>query len=119
MSTSVLMKNITFSEPHVLVELVNYEEGRVISRTLAQNEGVSITLFAIALGEGLSTHTAPGDAMAFILDGEAAINIDGNDLIVKAGEAVVMPADLPHALTASEMPFKMLLTVVKKPKTNA
>jgi len=110
-----LIKNINFSEALALNELVNYEEGRVVSRTLAQNPGVSITLFAFASGEGLSTHSAPGDALAHILDGEAAIRIDDQDIIVKAGEATVMPADIPHSLKA-EKPFKMMLTVVKKPK---
>ncbi|RCV64945.1 hypothetical protein C5S53_06255 [Methanophagales archaeon] len=69
MSSKELIKNISFSEPHVLVNLVDYGEGRVVSRTLAQNKGVSITLFAFDVGEGLSTHSAPGDALVQILDG--------------------------------------------------
>ena len=112
-----LIKNIIFSEPLALNELVTYEEGRVVSRTLAQNPGVSITLFAFAAGEGLSTHSAPGDALAHILDGEAAICIADQEIVVKAGEVAVMPADIPHSLKA-EKPFKMMLTVVKKAKTN-
>ena len=113
-----LIKNITFSEPHTLVDLVDYEDGRVVSRTLAQNKAVSLTLFAFELGEGLSTHSAPGDAMVQILDGEASITVDDNPVIAKAGEVVVMPADIPHGLTA-EKRFKMILTVVKKPKEPA
>ncbi|MBK5190688.1 MAG: cupin domain-containing protein [Methanosarcinales archaeon] len=114
MSGTALIKNVTFSEPQVIAELVDYDEGRVVSRTLAQNKCVSITLFAFDVGEGLSTHSAPGDAMVQVLDGEAAINIGGKELIVKAGEVVVMPADVAHSLDARK-PFKMLLTVVKKP----
>jgi len=115
MSSKERIKNISFSEPHVLVNLVDYGEGRVVSRTLAQNKGVSITLFAFDVGEGLSTHSAPGDALVQILDGEAEIKIGGEGVMAKAGEVVVMPADVPHSLDARK-PFKMLLTVVKKPK---
>ena len=110
-----LIKNITFSEPHVLADLVDYEQGRVVSRTLAQNKGVSLTLFAFDRGEGLSTHSAPGDALVQILDGEANIVIDGREVVAKTGEVVVMPQDIPHGLTAVQR-FKMLLTVVKKQK---
>ncbi len=115
MKKTQLIKNITFSEPHILVDLVDFEEGRVVSRTLAQNKGVSLTLFAFDAGEGLSTHSAPGDAMACILDGEAVINIDGKEIIAPKGGVVVMPADVPHSVTAKQR-FKMILTVVKKPK---
>ncbi|PID84772.1 MAG: cupin [Chloroflexi bacterium] len=115
MSQQNLIKNIPFSEPQTLVALTDYEEGQVVSRTLAQNKGVSITLFAFAQGEGLSTHSAPGDAMVYILDGEAFITIDGKGMVVQAGETVIMPADIPHALDAQQR-FKMLLIVVKKPK---
>ena len=114
MHKPVLIKNISFSEPHNLSELVAYEEGRVVSRTFAQNSLLSLTLFAFDTGEGVSTHTAPGDAMVQILDGEALVNIDGKEMTVSAGQVVVMPADIPHAVTAVKR-FKMLLTVVKKP----
>lgn len=115
MENTVLIKNIIFSEPHVLVDLVDYGEGRVVSRTLSQNKGMTMTLFAFDTGEGLSTHSAPGDAMVQVLDGEAEINIGGKEIVVRTGEMVVMPADVPHSLDA-KVPFKMLLTVVKKPK---
>ncbi len=114
MGKTVLIKNIPFSEPHNLVDLVEYEEGRVVSRTFAQNSSLSFTLFAFDEGEGVSTHTAPGDAMVQVLDGEASVNIDGKELTVFSGQAVVMPADIPHSVTAVKR-FKMLLTVVKKP----
>jgi quercetin dioxygenase-like cupin family protein len=108
-----LIKNITFSEPHVLLDLVDYETGRIISRTFAQNDALSLTLFAFDQGEGLSTHAASGDAMVQVLDGEALLSIGGKKVKVKAGEVVVMPADVPHSVDAIK-PFKMLLTVVKK-----
>ncbi|UCD89519.1 MAG: thioredoxin family protein [Desulfobacterales bacterium] len=110
-----LIKNITFSEPHHLAELVAYEEGRVVSRTFAQNPALSLTLFSFDAGEGVSTHTAPGDAMVQVLDGEALVNIDGTEMNVATGQVVVMPADIPHSVTAKKR-FKMLLTVVKRPK---
>ena len=114
METSVLIKNIDFSEVHNLADLVDYETGRVVSRTLAQNPTLSLTLFAFDAGEGVSTHTAPGDAMVHVLDGEAVVNIGGKEMIANAGQVVVMPADVPHSVTAAQR-FKMLLTVVKRP----
>lgn len=108
-----LMKNIEFSKVFKLTELVDYAEGQIISKTIAQLPSTSITLFSLDKGEGISTHTAPGDAMLQILDGEAMITIGDEVLTVKAGETVVMPADVPHALEAREK-FKMLLTVVKR-----
>ena len=115
MDKPVLIKNIAFSEPHNLAELVDYEEGRVVSRTFAQNSNLSLTLFAFDGGEEISTHTAPGDAMVQVLDGEAVVNIDGEEMIVGAGQVVVMPANIPQSVTAVER-FKMLLTVVKPPQ---
>ena len=114
MDKPVLIKNIVFSEPHDLINLVDYAQGRVVSRTFAQNASLSITLFAFDAGEGVSTHTAPGDAMVQVLDGEAVVDIDGKKMTVGSGQVVVMPADIPHSVTAVER-FKMLLTVVKKP----
>ena len=73
MEPSVLIKNIDFSKTHNLADLVDYEKGRVVSRTFAQNPTLSLTLFAFDAGEGVSTHTAPGDAMVHVLDGEAAL----------------------------------------------
>ena len=116
MEKPVFIKNIPFAEPQKLADLVDYEEGRVVSRTFAQSPALSLTLFAFDTGEGVSTHTAPGDALLQVLDGEAAVNIDGNEMTVGPGEAVVMPANIPHAVNAV-MRFKMLLTVVKQPVT--
>ena len=109
---TAFIKNIPFSQAHQLTALVDYEEGRVVSRTFAQKAGVSVTLFAFDAGEGLSTHTAPGDAMLQVLDGEARVTIDGKHMNVGAGQVVVMPANVPHAVNA-ENRFKMLLIVVK------
>ena len=106
------MKNIAFSEALPLADLVEYEEGRVVSRTFVQNEALSLTLFAFAAGEGLSTHAASGDAFVQILDGEAAITIGEKEVLAKAGHVVVMPANVPHSLQARSR-FKMLLVVVK------
>ena len=114
MEPSVLIKNIDFSETHNLADLVDYEKGRVVSRTFAQNPTLSLTLFAFDAGEGVSTHTAPGDAMVHVLDGEAVVNIDGKEMTAGSGQVVVMPANVPHSVTAVQR-FKMLLTVVKRP----
>ena len=110
-----LIKNIDFSEPLTLVNLVDYEKGRVVSRTFAQNEAMSLTLFAFDEGEGLSTHAAAGDAMVQVLDGEVSLTIGDKEVVATAGEVVVMPADIPHSVDAVKR-FKMLLTVVKKPR---
>lgn len=112
MEKPVFIKNIPFSETQKLTDLVDYEPGRVVSRTFAQKPNLSVTLFAFDAGEGISTHTAPGDAMVHVLDGEAVVDIDGNEMIVQAGEVVVMPAHVPHSVSAVQQ-FKMLLTVVK------
>jgi quercetin dioxygenase-like cupin family protein len=110
-----LIKNIDFSEPLSLVNLVDYEKGRVVSRTFAQNEAMSLTLFAFDEGEGLSTHAAAGDAMVQVLDGEVLLTIGDKEVNATAGEVVVMPADIPHSVDAVKR-FKMLLTVIKEPR---
>ncbi len=109
-----LIKNIPFSTPINITELVDYEEGRVVSRTLSSKPHVNITLFAFDKDEEISAHTSPGDAMVQVLDGEALINIDGEKIIATKGQVVVMPANVPHSVGAKSQ-FKMLLTVVKQP----
>ncbi|KEI97362.1 cupin [Clostridium botulinum A2B7 92] len=106
-----LIKNIDFAKPMEMKSLVNYEEGTVVSRTLAQGKPLSVTLFAFDKGEEISSHSASGDAMVYILDGEAEITIGEEKFNVKKGETIVMPANVPHALLATQR-FKMLLTVV-------
>lgn len=105
------IKNIDFAKPLEMEALVDYQEGRVVSRTLAQGRPLSVTLFAFDKGEEISSHSAGGDAMVYILDGEAEITIGEEKFNVKKGETIVMPAQVPHALLATER-FKMLLTVV-------
>ncbi len=109
-----MIKNIPFSEAINIIELVNYEEGRVVSRTLANKLNINITLFAFDKEEEISAHTSPGDAMVQILDGQALINVDGKKISAVAGQIVVMPANVPHSVTAVTQ-FKMILTVVKQP----
>ncbi len=109
-----LIKNIPFSEAVNITELVDYEEGRVVSRTLTSKSNINITLFAFDKEEEISAHTSPGDAMIQILDGEAVINIDGKKIAAVTGQVVVMPANVPHSVSAVTQ-FKMILTVVKQP----
>ena len=107
-----LIKNLEHASPLALKEQVSYQDGQVVSLTLAQRPGVGMTLFAFDAGEGISTHAAPGDAMAFVLEGKAQITIDGVVNEVSEGGAIVMPTGIPHAVKAITR-FKMLLTVVK------
>ena len=107
-----LIKNVDHAVPFNLGNLVEYSKGKVASLTLSQKPGVGITIFAFDEGEGVNTHCAPGDALAFVLEGEAAITIDGALFQAKAGEGVVMPSGIPHAVKAVTR-VKMLLTVVK------
>lgn len=105
------IKNIDFAKPVELEALVTYQEGQVVSRTLAQGKPVSVTLFAFDKGEEISSHSSKGDAMVYLLDGEAEITIGEEKHFVKKGETIIMPANIPHALLAKER-FKMLLIVV-------
>jgi quercetin dioxygenase-like cupin family protein len=113
MNEEIFIKNIPFSQAEMLTELADYEEGRVVSRTFAQNSAMSVTLFAFDAGEEIGTHSAPGDAMVHILDGEASITVGEDHLVATTGQVVVMPAHIPHSLKADKR-FKMLLVVVKK-----
>lgn len=112
MSQEILIKNIPHSEVVQLSSLVEYADNQVVSRTLAQNPAMNLTLFAFAAGEGLSTHESTGDAMIQVLEGQARITIDAKEYLVAQGETVVMPARTPHAVDADAR-FKMLLIVVK------
>lgn len=111
MNGKQFIKNIDFAKPSVLESLVGYQEGRVVSRTLSQGRALSVTLFAFDKGEEISTHSAPGDAMVCILDGEAEVTIGEEKFLLTKGETIVMPANVPHGLVAREQ-FKMLLIVV-------
>ena len=95
-----------------LSELVAYQEGSVVSRTIMDKETGTVTVFSFDEGEGLSEHTAPFDALVYILDGEAEITISGEAYRVNAGEMIIMPANDPHALKAIT-PYKMLLVMIR------
>lgn len=105
------MKNIAKSQVVSLKEQISYQEGQVVSRTLAQNKHVSITLFSFDQGEEISTHESGGDAFVTCLDGLGLITIDGQEYELRPGESIVMPAGHPHAVFGKER-FKMLLVVV-------
>lgn len=109
-----LIKNIEFSKVLEMEALVSYQEGQVVSRTLAQGKNLSLTLFAFDKGEEISSHSSGGDAMVYLLDGEAEITIGEQTFHVRKGETIVMPSGIAHALLAKEQ-FKMLLVVVFKP----
>ena len=90
-----------------LVDLADYQEGSVVSRTIIDKKSGTVTFFAFDEGQGLSEHTAPFDALVYLLDGEAEIAISGKPLRLKEGEMVIMPANKPHALRALKK-FKMI-----------
>ena len=100
------------AKPLDLEKMVEYQPGSVVSRTLLQVQNGTATLFAFDEGQELSEHTAPFDALAHILDGEAEISVSGNFNHLEAGQMIIMPADQPHALQAVRR-FKMLLVMIK------
>ena len=108
---SEIMKNINKSEVLKLKDEVTYIDGQVASKTLVQNGAVSITLFAFAKGEEISTHESKVDAFVTCLDGVGEITIDGVKYELTEGQSIVMPANHPHAVYGKEQ-FKMLLVVV-------
>ncbi len=91
---------------------VEYQEGAVVSKTLIKKDTGTLTLFAFDKGEGLSEHSAPFDALVYVIDGKAEVKISGQAYNIGAGEMIIMPADKPHALKANER-FKMLLVMIK------
>ncbi len=95
-----------------MAELVNYQEGSVVSRQITKAEAGNVTLFAFDIQQGLSEHTAPFDALVHILEGEAEVTISGKPFQLKMGDAIIMPANEPHALKAVQK-FKMLLTMIR------
>ena len=105
------IKNFNKAEVVTLKEQVAYQEGQVVSKTMAQNDHVSVTLFSFDKGEEISTHESGGDAFVTCLDGVGRITIDGVEYILHEGESIVMPAKHPHAVYGLEQ-FKMLLVVI-------
>ncbi len=106
-----ILKNIDMEKALDMAALVTYQPGQIVSRTLVQNKAVSITLFAFDKGEEISSHESKGDALVYLLDGSASVTVGGSVHAVTAGQTIVMPAGIPHALEAAE-PFKMMLVVV-------
>jgi len=106
-----IMKNIEAAKVQKLADLVTWQEGQVVSKTFVQNPHVSLTLFSFDAGEEISTHSSHGDALVHVLEGRAEINIGDQKYSVKAGESILMPAEVPHAVFAPER-MKFMLTVV-------
>ncbi len=103
---------IVVGKAYEIKGMVQYAEGAIVSRTIAENKAGTLTLFAFDEGQGLSEHSAPFDAIVQILDGEAELTIGGTKVPTKAGEIVIMPANVPHAVRATGR-FKMLLTMLR------
>ena len=95
-----------------MAELVNYQEGSVVSRQVTKAEAGNVTLFAFDKDQGLSEHTAPFDALVHVIEGDAEVTISGTPYQLKTGDAIIMPANEPHALKAIQK-FKMLLTMIR------
>ncbi len=112
MSTTSTVDGLPAAEPVTLAELVSYQEGSIVSRTLAKHSGGTITLFAFDEGQSLSEHQAPFDALVQILDGEAELVIGKSPVHARVGQTVLMPAGVPHAVNAPGR-FKMLLVMVR------
>lgn len=106
-----IMKNIPSAEVLKLKDEVEFQKGQVVSKTLAQSDAVSLTLFAFEKGEEISTHKSGGDAMVVCLEGRGKVQIDDNEYELHEGDTVVMPADHPHSVHALDR-FKMFLIVV-------
>ena len=105
------IKNMEQAAVLTLKEQVAYQPGQVVSKTLAQNDALSVTLFSFDKGEEISTHESGGDAMVTCLDGTGKITIDGIEYFLHEGDTIVMPAKHPHSVFGEDK-FKMLLTVV-------
>ncbi len=106
-------KSFESAKTYNLKNLIDYSEGSVVSRTITKGKTGSITLFAFDAGQDLSEHTAPFDALVYVLDGEVVLTVGGKKVVAAEGEAVMMPAGIPHAVLA-EKRFKMLLSMIRK-----
>ena len=105
-----MYKNINKKEVLELKNLVEYQEGQVVSKTLVQNALVSVTIFSCDKGEEISTHAAGGDAMVTVLEGKGKFTIGGDEFYLEAGQTIIMPKDIPHSVYGEEK-FKMMLVV--------
>lgn len=108
----VIMNSIVGQQGR-LADLVDYQEGSVVSKEIIKKDAGTVTLFAFDEGQSLSEHTAPFDALVHILDGKAGITISGKEFNLEPGEIIIMPADKPHSLKATKR-FKMLLVMIKR-----
>ena len=105
-----MYKNIAKKEKLLLKDLVAYQDGQVVSKTLVQNDLVSVTIFSFDKGEEISTHASGGDAMVTVLEGTGRFTVGGQVFVLQSGETLVMPKDVPHAVYGQER-FKMALVV--------
>ncbi len=105
-----MYKNIDKQKGLKLKELVDYQKGQVVSKTLVQNDYVSMTIFSFDKGEEISTHAAGGDAMVTVLEGKGKFTVGGEVFLLNEGETLIMPKGIPHAVYGEEQ-FKMQLTV--------
>ena len=109
------IKNLEFAQVFKFADQVSYLSGQIVSKTLAQNEQVRLTLFAFDEVEEISTHESSGDALVLVLDGQGQITIDGEKFDLKTGDSILMPAGHPHAVYGLKR-FKMFLIVVFPPQ---
>jgi quercetin dioxygenase-like cupin family protein len=117
LSKSIIMSDqdqnpVRLAEVKQLVDLLQYHDGSIVSRVLLKNKGGTVTLFAFDVGEGLSEHTAPFDALVVVTDGEADIDIAGESFRVQQGGSIILPANRPHAVRAATK-FKMMLIMIR------
>ena len=109
--SDIFIKNIPHEQITTLASQVEVQAGQVVSKTLAQNDALSITIFSFDKGEEIGTHGSSGDAMVTVLEGVGRFTVDGQEYVLKRGETLVMPANKPHSVYGQEA-FKMLLVVV-------
>ena len=107
---SFMYRNIEKSTVIVLKDQIHYQDGQIVSKTLVQNNKISMTLFSFEKGEENSTHASGGDAMVIVLEGTGRFTVDGVEYLVSEGQSIIMPKDIPHAVYGQER-FKMLLLV--------
>ena len=100
------------TEVKPLAELLQYQDGAIVSRVLLKNKGGTVTIFAFDQGEGLSEHTAPFEALVFVIDGDAEVEVAGQAYRVSSGETITLPANIPHAVRAATR-FTMMLTMLR------
>ena len=105
-------KETFLSKVIALDEIIEYQDGSIVSRTIVEKQSATVTLFAFDKGQSLSEHTAPFDAIVQVIDGKARFSIAGEPFVLEAGRMLIMPANVPHEVEAVE-PFKMLLTMIR------